>query len=174
MAAAHAEAHVDGEGWCGRRGRKDRVDFHDGIGGHCAGSELEFGLRGHVGPYSFVSLVWRRQVERRRVCVRSSRTRRAQCWFLAFSVVLGIFVGGCLRRSQRKEHVVVDSVVEVLRRSPSGVRERIGGDSRQTVERIGACEDNVTFVSCDSAGHPVAKWTGEMDYRTDLQKPPNR
>jgi hypothetical protein len=36
---------------------------------HCAGSEVEFGLHGHVGPYSFVDLVWRRQVECRQVCV---------------------------------------------------------------------------------------------------------
>ena len=70
-------------------------------------------------------------------------------------VVLRLFVGGCLRRSQQQERIVVDSIIEVLCCSPSGVREGIRGDSRRTVER----NRNVTFVSCDRAGHPAAKWT---------------
>ena len=73
------------------------------------------------------------------VCVRSSRTRCARCRFWCsrnHGVVLRLFVGGCPCRSQRQECIIVDSVVEVLRCSPSGVHEGIGGDSRWTVERI--------------------------------------
>ena len=41
------------------------------------------------------------------------------------SVLLPLFVGGSLHRSQRRGHVAVDSIVEVLHCSPSGVGEGI-------------------------------------------------
>jgi hypothetical protein len=67
-------------------------------------SKVEFGLRGHVGPYSFVDLVWRRQVERWRVCVFVLRGRDVlDIGFGVHGVVLHLFVGRCPRRSQRQE-----------------------------------------------------------------------
>jgi hypothetical protein len=86
-------------------------------------------------------------------------------------VVLHLFVGGCACRSQRRECIVVDSGTEVLRCSASGVGEGIRGDvirDRQS-RGIGAREGNVAFVSCDRAGHPVAKWTTDLGLRPPVR-----
>jgi hypothetical protein len=50
VAAARVEAHVDGEGWCGRRGRKDRVDFHEGTVGVGGREGRKGGRRGLGSP----------------------------------------------------------------------------------------------------------------------------